>query len=86
MEELVKAFMPLVKISSGFAGILYLLVFPEVLTLLVLQLLFEEGVCGQRFLELLLQPIHRNGVAFLHPLKCGLELDNICMAELSAQH
>jgi hypothetical protein len=25
-------------------------------------------------------------VAFLHPLKCGLELGNICMAEVSAQH
>jgi hypothetical protein len=87
MEELVKAFTPLVKISSGFAEILYLLVLPEVLALLVLQLLFKEGVCGQRFLELLLQqPIHRNGVAFLHPLKCGLELGNICMAEVSAQH
>jgi hypothetical protein len=77
MEELVKALAPLFKISSGFAEILYLL---------VLQLLFEEGVRGQRFLELLLQPIHRNGVAFLHPLKCGLELGNICMVEVSAQH
>jgi hypothetical protein len=36
--------------------------------------------------QLLLLPIHRNGVAFLHPLKCGLELGNIYMAELSAQH
>jgi hypothetical protein len=35
---------------------------------------------------LLLQPIHRNGMALLHPLKCGLELGNICMAEVSAQH
>jgi hypothetical protein len=86
MEELVKAFTPLVKISSGFAEILYLLVLLKVLALLVLQLLFEEGVCGQRFLELLLQPIHCNGVAFLHPLKCGLELSDICMAEVSAQH
>jgi hypothetical protein len=25
-------------------------------------------------------------VALLHPLKCGLELGNICMTELSAQH
>jgi hypothetical protein len=81
MEELVKAFTPLFKISSGFAEILYLLVLLEVLALLVLQLLFEGGVCGQRFLELLLQPIHRNGVALLHPLKCGLELGSICMAE-----
>jgi hypothetical protein len=86
MEELVKAFTPLFKVSGGFAEILYLLVLLEVLALLVLQLLFEEGVCGQGFLELLLQPIHRYGVALLHPLKCGLELGNICMAEVSAQH
>jgi hypothetical protein len=25
-------------------------------------------------------------VALLHPLECGLELGNICMAEVSAQH
>jgi hypothetical protein len=46
MEELVKAFTPLFKISSGFAEILYLLVLLEVMALLVLQLLLEEGVCG----------------------------------------
>jgi hypothetical protein len=86
MEELVKAFAPLFKISSGFVEILYLLVLLEVLALLVLPLLFEEGICGQRFLELLLQPIHCNGVALLHPLKCGLEFGNICMAEVSAHH
>jgi hypothetical protein len=86
MEELVKAYTPLFKISSGFAEILYLLVLLEVLAFLVLQLLFQEGVCGQRFLELLLQPIHRYGMALLHPLKCGLELGHICMAEVSAQH
>jgi hypothetical protein len=86
MEELVKAYTLLFKISSGFAEILHLLVLLEVLALLVLQLLFEEGACGQRFLELLLQPIHRNGVALLYPLKCGLELGNICMAKVLAQH
>jgi hypothetical protein len=86
MEELVKAFTPLFKISSGFAEILYLLVFLEVLALLVLQLLFEEGVFGQGFPELFIQPIHHNGMALLHPLKCGLELGSICMAEVSAQH
>jgi hypothetical protein len=85
MEELVKAIMPLLKIGGGFAEILYLLVLLEALAFLVLQLLFEEGVCGQRFLELLLQPIHRDSMALLHPLKCGLELGNICMAEVSAQ-
>jgi hypothetical protein len=46
MEELVKAYAPLFKISSGFAEILYLLILLEVLALLVLQLLFKEGVCG----------------------------------------
>jgi hypothetical protein len=86
MEELVKAFAPLFKISRGFAEILYLLVLLEVLALLVLQLLFEGGVCSQRFLELLLQPIHHNGMALLQTLKCGLELGSICMAEVSAQH
>jgi hypothetical protein len=47
MEELVKAFTPLFKFSGGFVEILYLLVLLEVLALLVLQLLFEESVCGQ---------------------------------------
>jgi hypothetical protein len=46
MEELVKAFTPLFKFSGGFAEILYLLVPLKVLALLVLQLLFKEGVCG----------------------------------------
>jgi hypothetical protein len=86
MEELVKAFTPLLKISGGFAEVRYLLVLLLALVFLVLQLLFEEGICGQRYLELLLQPIHRYSVALLHPLKCGLELGNICMAELSAQN
>jgi hypothetical protein len=81
MEELVETFPPLLKISGGFAEVRYLLVLLLALELLVLQLLFEGGVCGQRFLELLLQPIHRNGVALLHSLKCGLKLGSICMAE-----
>jgi hypothetical protein len=46
MEELVKAYTPLFKISSGFAEILYLLVLLKVLALLVLQLLFKKGICG----------------------------------------
>jgi hypothetical protein len=81
MEELVEAFTPLLKISGGFAEVRYLLVLLLALVFLALQLIFEGGVCGQRFLELLLHPIHRNGVALLHPLKCGLELGSICMAE-----
>jgi hypothetical protein len=86
MEELVKAFTPLFKYSGGFAEILYLLLPLQVQALLVLELLFEGGVWGQRFLELLVQPIHRNGVALLHPLKFGLERGSICMVELSARH
>jgi hypothetical protein len=81
MEELVKAFTPLLKISGGFAEIRYLLVLLLALVLLVLQLSLEGGVFSQQFPELFIQPIHRNGVAFLHPLKCGLELGSICMAE-----
>jgi hypothetical protein len=54
MEELVKAFTPLLKISGGFAEVRYLLVLLFALVFPVLQLLFEEGVCGQGFLELLL--------------------------------
>jgi hypothetical protein len=46
IEDLVKAIVPLFKFGGGFAEILYLLVLLEVLALLVLQLLFEESVCG----------------------------------------
>jgi hypothetical protein len=77
IEDLVKAIMPLLKFGGGFAEILYLLVLLEVLALLVLQLLFEEGIRGQGFLELLLQPLHRNSVALFHPLECGLKLGNL---------
>jgi hypothetical protein len=86
MEDLVKTRISLLKNSAGFAEILYLLLPLQVQAILVLELLFEGGVCGQRFLELLVQPIHRNGVALLHPLKFGLERGSVCMAELSAQH
>jgi hypothetical protein len=47
IEDLVKAITLLVKISSGFAEILYLLVLLAVLAFLVLQLLFKEGVGGK---------------------------------------
>jgi hypothetical protein len=47
MEELVKAFTPLLKISSGFAEVRYLLILLLALVLLVLQLLLEGGVFGQ---------------------------------------
>jgi hypothetical protein len=32
-----------------------------------------------------LQPIHRNSVALLHPLKYGPKLGSVYMAEVSAQ-
>jgi hypothetical protein len=86
IEDLVKAIMPLFKFGGGFVEILYLLVLLEVLALLVLQLLFKEGIHGQGFLELLLQPLHRNSVALFHPLECGLELGNLCMTEISVQY
>jgi hypothetical protein len=86
MKDLVKTRVSLLKNSGGFAEILYLLLPLKVLALLVLKLLFEGGVCGQRFLELLMQPIHHNVMALLHPLKFGLERSSICMAELSAHH
>jgi hypothetical protein len=47
IEDLVKVSVSLLKISSGFAEILYLLLLLEVLVLLVLKMLFEGGVCGQ---------------------------------------
>jgi hypothetical protein len=47
IEDLIKAITPLFKLSGGFAEILYLLVLLQALALLVLQLLFEESVCGQ---------------------------------------
>jgi hypothetical protein len=47
IEDLVKAITLLFKFGGGFAEILYLLILLEVLALLVLQLLFEDGVCGQ---------------------------------------
>ena len=47
MEELVKAFAPLLKVSGGFAEIRYLLVLLLALVLPVLQLPLEGGVLGQ---------------------------------------
>jgi hypothetical protein len=86
IEDLVKAILPLFKIGSGFAEILYLLMLLQVLAFLVLKLLFEEGIRGLRFLELLLQPLHRDSMALFHPLECGLQLSNICMAEIIAKY
>jgi hypothetical protein len=85
-KDLVKAILPLFKFGGGFAEILYLLVLLHVLAFLVLKLLFEEGIRGQRFLELLLQPLHRDSVALFNPLECGLQLSSICMAEILAKY
>jgi hypothetical protein len=86
IEDLVEAILPLFKLSGGFAEILYLLLLLAVLAFLVLELLFEEGIRGQRFLELLVQPLHRNSMTLFHPLECGLQLGSICMAEIIAEY
>jgi hypothetical protein len=86
IEDLVEAILPLFKFGGGFTEILYLLLLLAVLAFLVLELLFEEGIRGQRFLELLLQPLHRDSVALFHPLECGLQLSNICMVEIIAKY
>jgi hypothetical protein len=86
IEDLDEAILPLFKVGGGFMEILYLLLLLAVLAFLVLELLFDEGIHGQRFLELLLQPIHRDSVALFHPLECGLQLSSICMAEIIAKY
>jgi hypothetical protein len=78
MEELIEAFTPLLKISGGFAEVRYLLVLLLALVFLVLQLLFEGGVCGQRSAAAA-HSSQRRGPS--PPLKCGLELGSICMVE-----
>jgi hypothetical protein len=85
IEHLVEAILPLFKFGSGFTEILYLLLLLAVLVFLVLELLFEEGIRGQRFLELLMQPLHRDSMALFQPLKCGLQLGSICMAEINSR-
>jgi hypothetical protein len=86
IEDLVEAILPLFKVGGGFTEILYLLLLLAVLAFLVLDLLFEEGIRGQRFLELLLQPLHHDSVALFHPLECGLKLGRICIAEIIAKY
>jgi hypothetical protein len=49
-------------------------------------LLLKEGIFGQGFLQLRLQPLHRNGVTPFHPLESGLQLLSICMAEIIAEY
>jgi hypothetical protein len=86
VKDLVEAFLPLFKISSGFAEILHLFLLLAVLVFLVLEFLFEEGIRGQRFLELHLQPLHRNSMTLFHPLESGLQLGSICMVEIMAEY
>jgi hypothetical protein len=86
IEDLVEAILPLFKIGGGFSEILYLLFLLAVLAFLVLELLFEEGIGGQRFLELPVQPLHRDSMALFHPLECGLQPGSIYMAEITAKY
>jgi hypothetical protein len=86
IEDLVEAILPLFKVGGGLTEILYLLLLLVVLAFLVLELLFEEGIRGQRFFELLLQSLHRDSVALFHPLECGLQLGSIYMTEIIAKY
>jgi hypothetical protein len=81
VKDLVEAPLPILKINGSLAEILHILLLLAVLALLVLEFLLKEGVFGQGFLELHLQPLHRNRVTLLHPLESGLQLGSICMAE-----
>jgi hypothetical protein len=81
VEDLVEAPPPIFKINGGLAKVVLLL-----LLLAVLALLVQVGVFGQGFLELRLQPLHRNGMTLLHPLESGLQLGSICLAEIIAKY
>jgi hypothetical protein len=70
VKDLVKAPPLIFKLNGGLAEVIHLLLLLAVLALLVLELLLKEGVFGQGFLELHLQPLHHNGVTLLHPLAC----------------
>jgi hypothetical protein len=83
VKDLVEAPPLIFKINGGLAEVIHLLL---LLALLVLELLLKAGVFGQGFLELRLQPLHRNGVTLLHPLESGLQLSSICMAEIIAEY
>jgi hypothetical protein len=73
-------------ITTTPSKVVHLLLLLAVLALLVLELLLEEGVFGQGFLELRLQPLHSNGVNPFHPLESGLQLRSICMVEIIAEY
>jgi hypothetical protein len=55
-KDLVEAPTLIFKINDGLAEVVHLLLLRAVLALLVLELLLEEGVLGQGFMELHLQP------------------------------
>jgi hypothetical protein len=86
VEDLIETSLPLFKFSGGLAEILYLFLLLAVLALLVLEFLFEDGIRGQGFLEVHLQPLHRNGVTLFHPLESGLQLGSIYMAEKMVEY
>jgi hypothetical protein len=86
VKDLVEAPPLILEINGGLMKVIHLLLLLAGLTLLVLQLLFKAGVFGQGFLELSLQPLHRNGMTLLHPLESGLQLVIICMAEIIAEY
>jgi hypothetical protein len=85
-KDIVKAFPLIFKINGGFAKVLHFLLLLEVSAFLVLEFLLEEGVRGQRFLELHLQPLHCNGVPLFHPLKSRSQLSSVCMAEITMEY
>jgi hypothetical protein len=86
VKDLVEAPPLILKINSGLAEVVHLLLLLAVLALLVLELLLEEGVFGQGFLELHLQHLHRNGVTPFHPLESGMQLCSICMAKIIVEY
>jgi hypothetical protein len=89
VKDLVEAPPLILKINGGLVDVIHLLLLLAVLALLALlalELLREEGVFGQGFLELRLQPLHHNGVTPFHPLESDLQLRSICMAETIAEY
>jgi hypothetical protein len=86
VEDLIETSLPLFKFGGVLVEIIYFFLLLAVLVLLVLEFLFEEGIRGHGFLELCLQPLHRNGMTLFHPLESGLQLGSICMAEKMAEY
>jgi hypothetical protein len=86
VEDLVEAPLPILKINGGLAEVVHLLLLVAALALPVLEFFLKKGVFGQGFLELRLQPLHRNGMTLSHPLESGLQLGSICMAEIIAEY